>query len=85
MLSLFLKLSLCSSEGVVTILGCTEKLQKAESKNRGFTEQMSRNLIKNNTAKARKKKDTQAKTLTKKLIGLNVKIALIIKINLNYL
>lgn len=45
---------------------------------------MSRNLIKNNTAKARNK-DTQAKTLTKKLIGLNVKIALIIKINLNYL
>lgn len=45
---------------------------------------MSHYLIKSITPKARKEKDTPAKPLTKNLIGLNVKIALIIKINLNY-
>jgi len=67
-LSLFLKLSLCSWKGAVTILESSEKPQKAESKTRGFGEEMSHNLIKNITAKARKRKDTPAKTLKIELV-----------------
>lgn len=75
---LILKLSFCFCKGAAITLECSEKLQRVESKKRGFREQMSHILIKNITAKTRKKKDTQVKTLTKNLIGLNIKIALII-------
>lgn len=57
-------------------LECSKKLQRAESKKRVVREQMSHNLVKSITPKARKGKDTPAKPLTKNLIGLNIKIVL---------